>query len=76
MPSVKSKAAIVPPPEPPWLVEPEEQPVMRVPMAEVMVLEKRHMTEPEHKVAVAELQHQPRMPETRVAEVPEVPRLE
>jgi hypothetical protein len=31
----------------------------------------RHMTEPEHKIAVAELEHQ-----TALAEVPEVPRLE
>ena len=56
MPICEGKAAIVPPPEPPWLVEPEEQPINMTPAAEVTVLEMRHMTEPEHQVAVAELQ--------------------
>jgi hypothetical protein len=70
MPICEGKAAIVPPPEPPWLVEPEEQPINMTPAAEVTVLEMRHMTEPEHQVAVAELQHQARVPE-----LPEVPRL-
>jgi hypothetical protein len=51
------KAAIEPRPELPWLVEPEEQLVMMVPAAEVTMLETRHMTEPEHDIAVAELQH-------------------
>ena len=41
-----------------------------VPVAEVTMFE-RHMTEPEHDVAVAELEHQ-----TALAEVPEVTRLE
>jgi hypothetical protein len=60
----------VPRPEPPWLIEPEEQTGMIVPLAEVTMFE-RHMTESEHEVAVAELEHQ-----TALAEVPEVPRLE
>jgi hypothetical protein len=90
MPIFKGKAAIVPRPEVP-LVEPEEQPVM-VPVAEVMMLEMRHMAEPEHEVA--ELEHETAPAEvtgmsrlevwdmsefeceTTVAEVPEVPRLE
>ena len=66
----ESKAAIVPRPELPWLIEPEEQPVMMVPVAEVTMFE-RHMTEPEHEVAIAELEHQ-----TALAEVPEISRLE
>jgi hypothetical protein len=41
-----------------------------VPVAEVTMFE-RHMTEPEHEVAIAELEHQ-----TASAEVPEMPRLE
>ena len=45
--------------------------MMMLRAAEVAMFEMRHMTEPEHKVAIAELQHQPRVPE-----VPEVPRLE
>jgi hypothetical protein len=62
----------VPWPEPLWLVEPEEQPlVMMVLVAEVTMLEMRHMTEPEHEVAIAELEQQ-----TALAEVPEVSRLE
>jgi hypothetical protein len=65
------KAGIVPRPEPPWLIEPEEQTRMMVPVAEVTTLEMRHMTEPEHEVAIAELEHQ-----TALAEVPEVSRLE
>ena len=52
-------------------VEPEERPVMMVPVAEVMMVELRDMTEPEHEIAVAELEYQPALPE-----VPEVPRLE
>ena len=71
MPIFKGRATIVPRPEPPWLVKPEEQPVMMVPLAEVTMLETRHMIEPEHEVAIAELEHQ-----TALAEVPEVPRLE
>jgi hypothetical protein len=71
MPMFEGKVAIVPGPEPRWLVEPEENRVMIVPAAEVTVLEMRHMTEAEHKIATAKLQHQPRVPE-----VPEVPRLE
>jgi hypothetical protein len=43
---------------------------MMVPMAEVTMFE-RQMTEPEHEVAVAGLEHQ-----TALAEVPEVSRLE
>ena len=39
-------------------------------MAEVTMFEP-HMTEPEHEVAIAELEHQ-----TAEAEEPEVPRLE
>jgi hypothetical protein len=69
MPIFEGKAAIVPTPEPPWLVEAEVEPIMMIPAAEVAMLEMRHMTEPEHDVAVAELQHQPRVPK-----VPEVPR--
>jgi hypothetical protein len=71
MPIFKGKAAIVPRPELPWLVEPEEQPLMMVPVAEMRTLEARHMAEPEHEVAIAELEHQ-----TALAEVPEVSRLE
>jgi hypothetical protein len=70
-PIFEGRATIVPRREPPWLVEPEDQPVMMVPVAEVMMLETRHMTEPEHDIAVAELQHQPSLPE-----VSEVARLE
>ena len=69
-PIFEGKAATVPRPELPWLVEPEEQTAVMVPVAEVTMFE-RHMTEPEHDVAVAELEHQ-----TALAEVPEVPRLE
>jgi hypothetical protein len=61
----------VPRPELPWLIEPKEQTGMMVPVAEVMMLEMRHMAEPEHEIAVAELEHQSPLPE-----VPEVPRLE
>ena len=43
---------------------------MMVPVAELTMLE-RHIAEPEHDIAVAELEHQ-----TALAEVPEVPRLE
>jgi hypothetical protein len=71
MPIFEGKAAIVPRPEPLWLVELEEQPAMIVPMAEVMMLEMRQMAEPEHEFAVAELED-----EAAVAEVPEVSRLE
>jgi hypothetical protein len=60
----------VPRPEPPWLIEPKEQTGMMVPVAEVTMFE-RHMTEPEHEVAIAKLEHQ-----TALAEVPEVTRLE
>jgi hypothetical protein len=55
--------------EPPWLIEPEEHGVM-VPVAEMTMFE-RHMTEPEHEIAIAELEHQ-----TALAEVPEISRLE
>jgi hypothetical protein len=68
-PIFEGKATVVPRPEPPWLVEPEEQLVMMVPVAEVTMSE-RHMTEPENEIAVAELEH-----ETALAEVPEVSRL-
>jgi hypothetical protein len=44
---------------------------MMVLVAEVTMLEMRHMAEPEHEIPVAELEH-----ETTLAEVPEVPRLE
>lgn len=71
MPIFKGKAAIVPRPELPWLVQPEEQPVMMAASAEVMMLKMWHMAEPEHEVAVAELEH-----ETALAEVTEVSRLE
>jgi hypothetical protein len=64
------KAAIVRRPDPSWLVEPEEQTGMMVPMAEVTMFE-RHMTEPEHDITVGELEHQ-----TALAEVIEVSRLE
>jgi hypothetical protein len=70
MPIFKGKAAIVPRPEPPGLIEPEEQTGVKVPGAEVTMFERR-MTEPEHEVAVAELEHQ-----TALAEVPEVSWLE
>jgi hypothetical protein len=71
MPIFEGKAAIGPRPELPWQVQPEEERVMMALVAEVMVLEMRHIAEPEHEIAVAELQYQPRPPE-----VPEVPRLE
>jgi hypothetical protein len=71
MPIFEGKAAIMPWPELPWLVEPEEHPVMMVLVAEVTMLEMRHMADPQHEIPVAELQH-----ETALAEVPEVPRLE
>jgi hypothetical protein len=61
----------VPRPELPWQVEPEEQTGMMVPVAEVTMLEMRHMMEPEHEVAIAEFEHQ-----TALAEVPEMSRLE
>jgi hypothetical protein len=64
MPIFEGKAAIVPRPEPPWLVKSEEQPVMMVPVAEVTMVEMRHMTEPEDEVAIAELEH-----ETALAEI-------
>jgi hypothetical protein len=70
MPIFEGKAAIVRRPEPPWLIEPEEQSGMMVPLAEVMMFE-RHITESEHEVAIAELEHQPAL-----AEVPKVSRLE
>jgi hypothetical protein len=70
-PIFEGKTAIVPRLELPWQVEPEERPVMTVPVAEVMMVELRDMTEPEHEIAVAELEYQPALPE-----VPEVPRLE
>ena len=43
---------------------------MMVPVAELAMLE-RHMAEPEHDIAVAELEHK-----TALAEMPEVSRLE
>jgi hypothetical protein len=64
-PIFEGKAAFVPRPEPPWLVEPEEQTGMIVPVTEVTMLEMRHMAEPEHEIAVAEPEHQ-----TALAEVP------
>jgi hypothetical protein len=69
-PIFKGRATIVPGPEPPWLIEPEEQPVMMVPAAELTMLERR-MAEPEHDIAIAKFEHQ-----TALAEVPEVSRLE
>jgi hypothetical protein len=71
MPIFEVKAAIGPRPELPWQVQPEEERVMMALVAEVTVLEMRHIAEPEHEVAVAELEYQPRPPE-----VPEVPPLE
>ena len=68
-PIFEGKLAMVPRPEPPWLIEPEEQTGMMVPVAEVTMFE-WHMTEPEHGGAVAELEH-----ETALAKVPEVSRL-
>ena len=65
------ETSIVPPPELPSLVEPEEQPLVMAPVAEVTMLEMRRIAEPEHEVAVAELEH-----ETALAEVTEVSRLE
>jgi hypothetical protein len=70
-PIFEGKLAMVPRPEPPWLIEPEEQTGMMVPVAEVAMFKRHHMTEPEHDVAVAKLEH-----ETALAEVPEVSRLE
>jgi hypothetical protein len=64
MPIFEGKAAIVPRPEPPWLVKPEEQPLVTMPVAEVTMLEMRHMAEPQHEIPVAELEH-----ETALAEV-------
>jgi hypothetical protein len=54
----------MPRPELPWQVEPEEQPMMMVPLAEVTMLEMRHITETKHEVAIAKLEH-----ETAPAEV-------
>jgi hypothetical protein len=71
MPIFEGKAAIVPRPELPWLVEPEEQPVMMVFVSEVTMLEMRHMTEPEQEVAVPKPEHT-----TTLAVVTEVSRLE
>jgi hypothetical protein len=65
----EGKAAIVPGPELPWRLEPEEQATMMMRVAEVTVLE-RHVTGPEHEVTVAELEHQ-----TALGEVPELSRL-
>jgi hypothetical protein len=42
-PTFEGKLAIAPRPEPLWLVEPEEQPVMMGPAAVVTMLELRHM---------------------------------
>ena len=70
-PIFEGKVAMRPPPELPWLVEPEERPLTTMLMAEVTVLETRHIAEPEHDVNVAELEH-----ETALADVPEVSRLE
>ena len=49
----EGETAIVPRPELPWLIE--EQTGM-MPVAEVTMSE-RHVTEPEHEVAVAELEY-------------------
>jgi hypothetical protein len=68
-PIFEGKLAIMPQPEVP-LVEPEEQAVMMVPVAEVTMFE-RHMTESEHEVAIAEFEHQPGL-----ADGTEVSRLE
>ena len=68
-PILKGRATIVARPVAPWLIEPEEQTGMMVPVAEVTMFE-WHMTEPEHGGAVAELEH-----ETALAKVPEVSRL-
>jgi hypothetical protein len=70
-PIFEGKVAMGPPPELLWLVEPEERPLTTMLMAEVTVLETRHIAEPEHDVNVAELEH-----ETALADVPEVSRLE
>jgi hypothetical protein len=37
-------------------------------VAEVIILEMRHMTEPEHEIAVAELEHEAAL--SKVAEMP------
>ena len=62
---------MVPRSEVPWLVEPQEQTAMMVPVAEVMMLETWDVAEPEHEVAIAELEQK-----TALAEVMEVSRLE
>jgi hypothetical protein len=41
-------ASLVPRLEPPWLVEPEEQPLVMMPLAEVATLEMRHVTQPDN----------------------------
>jgi hypothetical protein len=66
----EGEAAIVPRPERPCRLEPEEQIAKLTRVAEMTVLE-RHVAEPEHDVAVAELEHQPAL-----AQVTEVSRLE
>jgi hypothetical protein len=70
-PILPGKAAVVPRPELPWLAKPEEQPAVMALATKMMMLKMRHMTEPEHEVAVAELEHQ-----TALAEMTEVPRPE
>jgi hypothetical protein len=63
-PIFKGKAAIVPRPEPPRAIKPEEHLAVMVCLAaKVMVLKMRHMAERDHDVAVAELEHEPALAE-------------
>src|SRR5688572_1726880 len=90
-PIFEGKAAMVRRPELPSLFEPEEEPLMMVLMAEMMMLQMRHMTESEHQIAVGELERETATAEvtrckawgmyeheceTEVVEVPRVARLE
>ena len=68
-PIFEGKAAIVPTPETPWLVEAEVEPIMMMPAAEVAMLEMRHVTQPEHEIAVAELEHETALAEVTSCEV-------
>jgi hypothetical protein len=58
VPISEGKVPIVPRPKRPGLIEPEERTPVLIPVAEVIGLEKRDMTEPEERLAVAELEHE------------------
>ncbi len=71
MPISEGKVPVVPRPKRARLTEPEERPLMLMPVAEVIRLEKRLVPEPEQKGAVAELQH-----EAALSKAAEMSRLE